>query len=80
MENIVASTKLYKNFQVAIPKEIRKEYDLDIDNTMIDWSINKDNEIVLIPRKKITTKDILGIVKDTDEWDIDKEVYEWDIL
>ena len=37
MENIVASTKLYKNFQVVIPKEIRKEYDFDIDNTMIDW-------------------------------------------
>lgn len=77
MENILASTKVYKNFQIAIPKEVRKEFnELDIDNTMIDWSINKDNEIVLVPRKKITTKDILGIVKDTDEWDIDKEVYE----
>ena len=76
MENIVASTKLYKNFQVVIPKEIRKEYDFDIDNTVIDWSINKDNEIVLIPRKKITTENILGIVKDKEKWDIDKEVYE----
>ncbi|MBE6503761.1 AbrB/MazE/SpoVT family DNA-binding domain-containing protein [uncultured Methanobrevibacter sp.] len=76
MENILASTKLYKNFQVAIPKEIRKEYDFDIDNTVIDWSINKDNEIVLIPRKKITTENILGIVKDKEKWDIDKEVYE----
>lgn len=76
MENIVASTKLYKNFQVVIPKEIRKEYDFDIDNTMIDWCINKDNEIVLIPRKKITTENILGIVKDKEKWDIDKEVYE----
>ena len=76
MENILASTKLYKNFQVAIPKEIRKEYDFDIDNTMIDWCINKDNEIVLIPRKKITTENILGIVKDKEKWDIDKEVYE----
>ncbi len=80
MENILASTKLYKNFQVAIPKEIRKEYDFDIDNTVIDWSINKDNEIVLIPRKKITTENILGIVKDKEKWDIDKEVYEWNIL
>ena len=76
MENILASTKLYKNFQVAIPKEIRKEYDFDIDNTVIDWSNNKDNEIVLIPRKKITTENILGIVKDKEKWDIDKEVYE----
>ena len=76
MENILASTKLYKNFQVAIPKEIRKEYDFDIDNTVIDWSINKDNEIVLIPRKKTTTENILGIVKDKEKWDIDKEVYE----
>ncbi len=77
MGNILASTKLYKNFQLAIPKEVRKEFnELNIDNTMIDWSINKDNEIVLIPRKKITTKDILGIVEDTEEWDIDEEVYE----
>lgn len=77
MNNILASTKIYKNFQVAIPKEIRKEFnDLDINNTMIDWSINKNNEIIIVPRKKITTKDILGIVKDADEWDIDKEVYE----
>ena len=77
MNNILASTKIYKNFQVAIPKEIRKEFnDLDINNTMIDWSINKNNEIIIVPRKKITTKDILGIVKDVDEWDIDKEVYE----
>lgn len=77
MNNILASTKIYKNFQVAIPKEIRKEFnDLDINNTMIDWSINKNNEIIIVPRKKITTKDILGIVKDKEKWDIDKEVYE----
>ena len=76
MEHILASTKLYKNFQLAIPKEVMEEFDeFDIDNTMIDWSINKDNEIVLVPRKKITTKDILGIVKDIDKWDIDTEVY-----
>lgn len=77
MNNILASTKIYKNFQVAIPKEIRKEFNnLDINNTMIDWSINKNNEIIIVPRKKITTKDILGIVKDKEKWDIDKEVYE----
>ena len=76
MEHILASTKLYKNFQLVIPKEVRREFDeLDIDNTMIDWSINKNNEIVLVPRKKTTTKDILGIVKDNDNWDIDNEVY-----
>ncbi len=57
MGNILASTKLYKNFQLAIPKEVRKEFnELNIDNTMIDWSINKDNEIVLIPRKKSLLK------------------------
>ena len=77
MGNILASTKLYKNFQIVIPKEVRKEFnELNINNTMIDWSINKDNEIVLVPRKKITTKDILGIINDNDEWDIDREVYE----
>ena len=76
MEHILASTKLYKNFQLAIPKEVRKKFDeLDVDNTMIDWKINKNDEIILVPRKKTTTKDILGIVKDNDNWDIDNEVY-----
>lgn len=57
MNNILASTKIYKNFQVAIPKEIRKEFnDLDINNTMIDWSINKNNEIIIVPRKKSLPK------------------------
>ena len=37
---------------------------------------NNNNKTTHIPRKKITTKDILGIVKDNEEWDIDKEVYE----
>ena len=76
MENILATTKLYKNFQLSIPKEVREEFnEFDIDNIMIDWSINKNKEIVMVPRKKIATKDILGIIEDTDEWDIDKEVY-----
>ena len=77
MENILASTKLYKNFQLSIPKEIRKEFnELNIDNTMIDWGINKSKEIILVSRKKIATKNILGIIEDGNEWDIDKEVYE----
>ena len=54
MKNIIASTRLYKNYQLAIPKAIRnKMEDLDIEDTVIDWYINEDNDIVIRPRKKV---------------------------
>ena len=53
MDNIIATTTLYKNYQLAIPKAIRKQFkDLSVEDTIIDWSINENNEIVIKPRKK----------------------------
>ena len=53
MDNIIATTTLYKNYQLAIPKAIRNKLtDLTIEDTIIDWSINENNEIVIRPRKK----------------------------
>lgn len=70
MKNIIASTRLYKNYQLAIPKAIRnKMEDLDIEDTVIDWYINEDNDIVIRPRKKVCLKDVVGIIEDDDSRD-----------
>lgn len=67
MDNILATTTLYKNFQLAIPKAIRNKFeDLNIEDTIIDWSINENNEIVIKPRKKIGLDDVIGIIEDDD--------------
>ena len=61
---------MYKNYQLAIPKAIRNKLtDLTIDDTIIDWSINENNEIVIKPRKKVSLDDVLGIIEDDDPRD-----------
>ena len=70
MENIIATTTLYKNYQLAIPKAIRNKItDLNIEDTVIDWSINEKNEIIIKPRKKVSLDDVLGIIEDDDSRD-----------
>ena len=67
MDNIIATTRLYKNYQLAIPKAIRSKItDLNIEDTIIDWSINENNEIIIKPRKKVSLDDVLGIIDDDD--------------
>ena len=67
MDNILATTTLYKNFQLAIPKAIRNQFkDLNVDDTILDWSINENNEIIIKPRKKVSLYDVIGIIEDDD--------------
>ena len=67
MDNILATTILYKNFQLAIPKAIRNQFkDLNVDDTILDWSINENNEIIIKPRKKVSLDDVIGIIEDDD--------------
>ncbi len=67
MENILATTTLYKNYQLAIPKAIRIQFkELDSTDTVIDWSINQNNEIIIKPRKKVSLEDVIGIIEDDD--------------
>lgn len=76
----LASSKLYGNDELHLPKIIKEEFtDFKIDeNTIFEWDI-KDNEIILTPRKKITLEDVAGIIKkekDTPgKWEINKGVY-----
>ena len=81
MENIIATTTLYKNYQLAIPKAIRNKIpDLNIEDTVIDWSINENNEIIIKPRKKVSLDDILGIIEDDDPRnavELKRSLYRW---
>lgn len=70
MENIIATTTLYRNYQLAIPKAIRNQFkDLSVEDTVVDWSINEKNEIIIKPRKKVCLDDVLGIIEDDDPRD-----------
>lgn len=70
MDNVIATTTLYKNYQLAIPKAIRNQFkDLSVKDTIVDWSINENNEIVIKPRKKVCLEDVLGIIEDDDSRD-----------
>ena len=81
MENIIATTSLYKNYQLAIPKAIRNKIaDLNIEDTVIDWSVNENNEIIIKPRKKVSLDDVLGIIEDDDPRDaveLKRSLYKW---
>ena len=70
MEKVIATTTLYKNYQLAIPKAIRNQFkDLSVEDTIVDWSINENNEIIIKPRKKVSLDDVLGIIEDDDPRD-----------
>ena len=51
---LLAETKIYKNFQTAIPKEIRKRFDID-KNTVVEWFVNEKGETEVKFRKKKNT-------------------------
>ncbi len=78
MTEILANSKMYKNFQTVIPKEVRKEYNIT-DNTIIEWIKKDNNELKVNFRKKVTLEDVAGMIKKEDDveddWDIDRGVY-----
>jgi len=58
-------TKISKGFKVTIPKNLRQTLGItEIDN--IEWIINERNHIELIPKKKKSIMDIIGIISDED--------------
>ena len=78
MIDILANTKMYKNKQTIIPSEIRNRFDVDED-TIIEWGVGEHGEPKINFRKKVTLKDVVGMIKKENdvegEWDIDKGVY-----
>lgn len=56
------TTKLYNRYQTVIPSEIRKKISVDPDS-IIEWTINEKGKVELEFRKKVTEKDIIGLIK-----------------
>ena len=78
MIDILANTKMYKNKQTIIPSQIRDKFDVD-ENTIIEWGVDEFGEPKINFRKKVTLKDVAGMVKKENDvecdWGIDNGVY-----
>lgn len=78
MNEILANSYIYKNYQTVIPKNVRKEFNVTED-TVVEWIKNEKGELNIKFRKKVTLNDVVGMIKKEDDiecnWDIDKGVY-----
>lgn len=78
MIDILANTKMYRNKQTIIPSEVRDRFNVDED-TIIEWGVNESGKPTINFRKKVTLKDVAGMVKKENDvkgdWNIDKGVY-----
>ena len=59
---ILATSKIQSNYQTTIPKEIRKNYDID-DDTVVEWAINNNGNPEINFRKKRNFKELVGAFK-----------------
>ena len=78
MVNVLATSKVQINYQTTIPKEIRKNFQVD-NNTVIEWSINEKGKPELNFRRKRKLKELKGLIKldhKTDSVQLKKELYQ----
>ena len=77
MNEILANSNIYKNYQTVIPKNVRKEFNVTED-TIVEWIKNEEGELNIKFRKKVTLKDVDGMIKKEDDiegdWNIDRGV------
>ncbi|MBR2558454.1 MAG: hypothetical protein IKE95_08835 [Methanobrevibacter sp.] len=73
---IITHTKIYKNFQTSIPKEVRETFGVNKD-TIVEWGIDEKGKPEVNFRKKVNVDDIIGLIKTepTDSVKLKKEVY-----
>lgn len=74
---ILSNTKIYKNFQTSIPKEVRETFGVDKD-TIVEWGIDENGKPEINFRKKVKVEDIIGFIKvdeKTNSVDLKKELY-----
>ncbi len=73
---IVSHTKIYKNFQTSIPKEVREKFGVTKD-TIVEWGIDENGNPEVNFRKKVTVDDIIGLIKTepTNSVELKKELY-----
>lgn len=74
---IIGHTKVYKNFQTSIPKEVRETFGVNND-TIVEWGIDENGELKVNFRKKVNVEDIIGLIKTeepTNSVELKKELY-----
>ena len=77
MVNILATSKVQINYQTTIPKEIRKNFQVN-NNTIIEWSINEKGKPELNFRRRRKLKELKGLIKldhNTDSVQLKRELY-----
>ena len=77
---ILATSKIQSNYQTTIPKEIRKNYDIDND-TVVEWAINDNGNPEINFRKKRSFKNLVGVFKSderTNAVELKRSLYEWE--
>lgn len=57
------STKIYNNWQLNIPSELRKKHNIKKDDNII-WDSLDDDKIVLTIKRKKDPYDLVGLVSD----------------
>ena len=78
--HILATSKIQSNYQTTIPKEIRKNYDIDND-TVVEWAINDNGNPEINFRKKRSFKNLVGAFKSderTNAVELKRSLYEWE--
>ena len=75
---ILATSKIQSNYQTTIPKEIRKNYDID-NNTVVEWFINENGNPEINFRRKRNIKELKGMIQldyETNSVELKRELYQ----
>ena len=76
---VIATSKIYGNYQTSIPKEIRKKYNINNKEYVIEWDI-KEGKPEINFRKRRNIKDLIGafhLEEETDSVELKRSLYEW---
>ena len=79
MMGILATSKIYGNYQTSIPKEFRKMFNVDKDS-VLEWGVNDKGEPTISFRKKRNSKELVGafhLEEETDSVDLKRSLYKW---
>ena len=75
---VLATSKIYGNYQTSIPKEIRKRCNIDKDY-VIEWSLSETGKPEINFRKKRNLKNLIGafhLEEETDSVELKRSLYE----
>lgn len=76
---VLATSKIYGNYQTSIPKEIRKKFNINNKEYVIEWDI-KEGKPEINFRKRRNIKDLIGafhLEEETNSVELKRSLYEW---